>query len=123
MLSTFCAFDIISSVNSLQVHLTFIMVDRADVLKLTIPCINASMKPDIFFSFSWCFLQTTQNIFTSSENCGQFHFSFYFLIVLGFGRDLELEVIVYVLSLNIVLFKNVIKKVKLIFPLRINSPL
>ena len=96
-------------------HLLLSWSETADVSNLSLPCINFSVKPNIFFSFSSRFLQRTQNSFSFSENCGQFHFSFHFLIVLGFGRELELEVMICVLSLSIFLFKNTKIKLKQIF--------
>ena len=47
------------------------------------------------YSFSLFFLQATQKIFSSSENCSEFHFPFHFLIVLGFGKDLEMELMLF----------------------------
>ena len=91
--------------------------DGAKVLKLSLPCINVSVKPYIFFSFSCCFLQTTQNIFSLSENCSQFLFSFYFLIVLGFCRELVLEFMMcFIIESHFTL--NVNKEVKLFFSSR-----
>ena len=63
---------------------------RPDVLKLLLLCIRVLMKSVIFFSPCWCFLQTTQNVFSFSKSCNQLHFSFHFLFAWGFGRDLEL---------------------------------
>ena len=88
MLSTFCAFDIFTFVNSL--HRILFWSDKPDVLKLSHPCIKGSVKPNIMFSFSQCFLQTTQNISSFSENYSQFHFLLHFLFfVLGFDRTLN----------------------------------
>ena len=84
-------------------------------LEVATPLYKCLCEARHLFQFFWCFLQTTQNIFSCSENCSQFHFSFRFLIVLGFGRDLVLEQLMCVLSLNVLLFKNVNKESKTIF--------
>ena len=89
--------------------------DNADVLKLSLKCLSeVSHLFSVFLGVS-----CSQNIFSSSENCSQFHFLFPILIVLGFGRDLELKVMC-VLFFNVFLPKNLKKKVELFFSIRIN---